>query len=438
MQSLSSIPDAAKRQMTYAYDDQGRRIYARTMEWNTNNDSYTLIAEERYWYDGWNLIGRGDSATELAQKFVWGLDLSGAMQGAGGVGGLLMLDDSQGKSYFYGFDGNGNVLMLANANDGTTAAQYDYGPFGEVIRSTGPMAKANPFRFSTKYQDDESDLLYYGSRYYNASAGKWLSRDLIEEKGGYNVYSFVLNNPQEYYDKIGFAPQEGAPSLAIVQPIWTDDECGAFQLEINWSIFPPSKDGGYIVQSVQMRALEYNCEEPEKLVHSDKFRYDEAWKVYKAQSANNLQQPNQIELTGLDYFQHRPSTSHSRGLVIFKATARFEEGMTLLGMGSIWKRYNPNTVAQSLFSTTQVPGPMWPADPLNPFANQAISKPVSRRLVYAWDCCCKKTRPYVESSDVNVAREIEIVENLMQENDPDTPEGVQRQEEDNWERSLVE
>ena len=31
------------------------------------------------------------------------------------------------------------------------------------------MAKANPFRFSTKYQDDETDLLYYGYRYYNAS-----------------------------------------------------------------------------------------------------------------------------------------------------------------------------------------------------------------------------------------------------------------------------
>ena len=40
-------------------------------------------------------------------------------------------------------------------------AQYEYGPFGELIRATGPMAKLNPFRFSTKYDDDESDL-YYG------------------------------------------------------------------------------------------------------------------------------------------------------------------------------------------------------------------------------------------------------------------------------------
>ena len=46
--------------------------------------------------------------------------------------------------------------------DGAISAQYVYGPFGEVLRATGPMAKVNPFRFSTKYQDDETDLLYYG------------------------------------------------------------------------------------------------------------------------------------------------------------------------------------------------------------------------------------------------------------------------------------
>ena len=43
------------------------------------------------------------------------------------------------------------------------------------------MAKANPFRFSTKYQDDESDLLYYGYRYYNANTGRWNSRDPVAD-----------------------------------------------------------------------------------------------------------------------------------------------------------------------------------------------------------------------------------------------------------------
>ena len=55
------------------------------------------------------------------------------------------------------------------------------------------MAKANPFRFSTKYQDDETDLLYYGYRYYSANAGRWNSRDPIGESGGKNLYAFVSN-----------------------------------------------------------------------------------------------------------------------------------------------------------------------------------------------------------------------------------------------------
>ena len=77
------------------------------------------------------------------------------------------------------------------------------GPFGEVIRSTGPMAKANPIRFSTKYDDDESDLLYYGYRYYKPSTGGWLSRDPADEEGGENLYGFVANSPINDADGLG-------------------------------------------------------------------------------------------------------------------------------------------------------------------------------------------------------------------------------------------
>ena len=116
---------------------------------------------------------------------MWGSDLSGTIQGAGGVGGLLevVYKGAQTTNCFVAFDGNGNVLALADAGSTNILAQYEYGPFGEVIRATGPMAKANPFRFSTKYQDDETDLLYYGGRYLKTTTGGWLSRDPIDEPG---------------------------------------------------------------------------------------------------------------------------------------------------------------------------------------------------------------------------------------------------------------
>jgi RHS repeat-associated protein len=56
------------------------------------------------------------------------------------------------------------------------------------------MARVNPFRFSTKYQDDETDLLYYGLRYFSASTGRWLSHDPLGEMGGVNIYGFVGND----------------------------------------------------------------------------------------------------------------------------------------------------------------------------------------------------------------------------------------------------
>ena len=60
-----------------------------------------------------------------------------------------------------------------------------------------------PFRFSTKYQDEETGLLYYSYRYYQPSTGRWPSRDPIGITGGINLYSFCANNPLVYIDVDG-------------------------------------------------------------------------------------------------------------------------------------------------------------------------------------------------------------------------------------------
>ncbi|MBM3878363.1 MAG: RHS repeat-associated core domain-containing protein [Verrucomicrobia bacterium] len=89
---------------------------------------------------------------------------------------------------------NGNIAALVNAADGSTSARYEYGPFAEPVRVTGSLAKANPFRFSTKWTDNEAGPLYYGYRYYNPTTGRWLSRDPIEEEGGRSLYAFGVGN----------------------------------------------------------------------------------------------------------------------------------------------------------------------------------------------------------------------------------------------------
>jgi RHS repeat-associated protein len=170
-----------------------------------------------------------NSQSSLLQSFAWGLDLSDSMQGAGGVGGLLMVRDqtainNQPSTHFPAYDGNGNVAALMAAASGTVSATYEYGPFSEGVRLTGPMAHANKFRFSTKYQDDESDYLYYGYRSYNPSAGRWPNRDPLNELGhrtllakrssrvqsdAGNLYEFVGNNPVSQIDPLGLIKFEG-------------------------------------------------------------------------------------------------------------------------------------------------------------------------------------------------------------------------------------
>src|SRR5574344_728805 len=144
-----------------------------------------------------------DGNKSLVRSYTWGLDASGSMQGAGGVGGLLMVNAGTNGVHFPAYDLNGNVMGLVNATNGIISAKYEYGPFGEVFCSVGDMAKVNPFQFLTKYTDPETDLLYYGYRYYSPALGRWLSRDPIEERGGLNLYGFVGNDPVNKWDVLG-------------------------------------------------------------------------------------------------------------------------------------------------------------------------------------------------------------------------------------------
>ncbi len=137
------------------------------------------------------------------RTYVWGLDLSGTLERAGGVGGLLKVTDytSGTTHHFVAYDGNGNVAALVDADTtGTVTARYEYGPFGEPIRATGTLARKNPLRFSTKYTDNETGLLYCGYRFYDPVTGRWPSRDPIGDNRGLNLYAFNLNDACNHWD----------------------------------------------------------------------------------------------------------------------------------------------------------------------------------------------------------------------------------------------
>ena len=189
---------APYRAITYSYDSQSRKITR-----SVATTSGGPVTTGKLLYDGWNCIAEY-TGTSLSKTYLWGLDLSGTLQGAGGVGGLLSINDIPTNTTHYPcYDGNGNIRKLLDATTLATTATYDYGPFGELIRATGSYARSNAYRFSTKPQDADTGLVYYNYRPYNTGIGRWTSRDPIGERGGRNLYGFVGNSGVNRFDRLG-------------------------------------------------------------------------------------------------------------------------------------------------------------------------------------------------------------------------------------------
>ena len=96
-----------------------------------------------------------------------------------------------------------NRIREKQVCDYDLTSSHCFGPFGELIRATGEKKDAFNFRFSTKYEDAETGLLYYGYRYYNPETERWLNRDPIDENGGLNLYGFIGNDSVNYADYLG-------------------------------------------------------------------------------------------------------------------------------------------------------------------------------------------------------------------------------------------
>ena len=189
---LTSVTTGGVYAATYAYDPQDRRVRKTTLD-----------ATHLYFYDGWNLVREEivtAAGTETVEYF-WGRDLSGTLEGSGGVGGLVYLKRG-GNVYIPLYDANGNIIAYLDAN-GSTVAEYFYDAFGNCVSATGALADFFRFQYSTKYVDSESGLIYYGYRYMHPILGRWLTPDPLEEQGGLNLYSFCANNGENEIDPLG-------------------------------------------------------------------------------------------------------------------------------------------------------------------------------------------------------------------------------------------
>ena len=235
METHSTIPLPARRKLVFAYDFMGRRI-KKDVWHGTSSGGWQLHHKFDFIHQlgGWNILAErsGGSEGSFLRTYTWGTDLGGRLSGAGGAGGLLLTELHTSNTVLAnGMDLNGNVTLLVNMTSGRAAATYDYGPFGELLRQSGEYAILNPFRFSTKYTDDETGLVAYEYRYYNPSSGTWLNRDPLGDDFFFRSYIRGLSISQ--IDSLGSEALKPPYAFVGNNPINRTDMAGLWMVGVD-------------------------------------------------------------------------------------------------------------------------------------------------------------------------------------------------------------
>ena len=270
---------------TYAYDDENRlidfndtvrgfetvfvydglgRLRIRQEYQNAGSGPLaggTLLSETHYIYDGWRVIQeRNGTNNTPTVSYTRGTDLSANLEGAGGIGGLLARSSgyssgnwTTNSSYFA--DGNGNITYMVDKNQ-SVVASYRYDPFGNTISSSGTLASANVYRFSSKEIHVNSGMYYYLYRFYDPNLQRWTNKDPIGEDsfrhsrrshktrlarlaGSDNLYLFARNAPTLWVDRSGLDIWVGHRSF------------GPFGMFDHWNINVGDPNGNYTSYSFQ-------------------------------------------------------------------------------------------------------------------------------------------------------------------------------------------
>jgi RHS repeat-associated protein len=192
---LSTISGAGLA-ASYEYDADGRRVQS-TVGMEVTN----------YLWD--ELSQCGDVVLEM--------DGSGALLASYVLAGPELISQRRaGSTSYYLHDAQGSVRALTDLA-GAITDQYTYAAFGELLEEEG--GTENPYRYTGQQYDEASGLYSLRARYYDPAAGRFLSRDPLEQWRNVrevNRYSYAANDPVNLADASGRqALAEGALLRAV-------------------------------------------------------------------------------------------------------------------------------------------------------------------------------------------------------------------------------
>lgn len=176
LDQFTEIKNTSGQQIFKAdYDEQGRRSQVITQSGVTN-----------FFYEGNNVIYETDSNNQIKKQYTWGHN------------GRPVTITTNGQTYFYHFNGHGDVVSITD-DLGNEVAHYEYDAWGNLSEKSGMLADENQYRYAGYRYDLESNLYYLMARYYDPSTSRFLTVDPVIGSAfvplTQNEYIYANNNP---------------------------------------------------------------------------------------------------------------------------------------------------------------------------------------------------------------------------------------------------
>ena len=200
---LVSISDSSTSEVsTFTYDVFGNlksvHLPSKTVNYlvDTSNrrvvkKNASSISEYYIWNDQNQLIATANGLGILEARFVYGSKAHTPDYMIKGSNEYQIVSDQLGSP-----------VLIINKVTGMVVQEIKYDEFGNVLSDSYPGF--TPFGFAGCLYDQDTKLCRFGARDYDASIGRWLSKDpILFAAGDTNLYGYVLQDPINWIDPTG-------------------------------------------------------------------------------------------------------------------------------------------------------------------------------------------------------------------------------------------